>query len=56
MHIISMGAVGGWALETTQTTVFTMNNLSNPKKIQHEYMEEPALLYTVTISLLLLPG
>lgn len=49
------GAAGEWALGTTQTTVFTMNNLSNPKKIQQEYMEELAQLDAVIIALLLLP-
>lgn len=49
------GAAGEWALGTTQTTVFTMNDLSNPKKIQHEYMEELAQLDAVIIALLLLP-
>lgn len=48
------GGSRGPALGTTQTTVFTMNNLSNPKKIQHEYMEELAWL-DVVMALLLLP-
>lgn len=55
MHIISTRAAGGWALGTTQTTAFTMNNPSNPKKIQHEYTEELAELDAGIIALLLLP-
>lgn len=55
MHIISGGGSRGWALGTTQTTVFTMNNLSNPEKMQHEYTEELAYLDAMISALLLLP-